>query len=63
LGKCGADQGFEFEGGENDVETELGEIVLVAMGDLFEQAVQTQALEGVGDLRGGAPGELAEVGH
>ena len=49
----------DVEHGSEDTSSELGEIVLIAMPDLLDQSMGTQALEQVGGTRGGELGEMA----
>src|SRR5437867_12034874 len=62
FGECrNKHESLELETGENDAATEVSEVVLVGMAKLLEQTVDAQALEHVGDLGGGAPGEGAQI--
>src|SRR5713101_384297 len=51
----------ELEGKQNDVATELGEVVLVGAGDLLDQTVRAQALEEARDLAWGQSEELLQA--
>ena len=52
-GKCWQDDRFaEFEGGRNNPSANVGEVILVAVADFFDQAMRTQSFEQLRSLSG-----------